>query len=51
MARGMVSKDADNVYKGRDAFPIKSHGFANPNLGSVPRPCHDVNNLSGINGT
>ena len=51
MAHDLVSKDADNVYDGRDALPIKSYGFTNPYTGSASRPFYEVNNLSGIKGT
>jgi len=51
MAHDMVSKDANNVYEGRDALPIRSRGFTNPTKGLAPRPCYEANNLSGIKGT
>jgi hypothetical protein len=53
MARGMGSKDADNVIKGWDGLPIKSNGFANPKAGSPSQPAYElcVKIFFGIKGT
>ena len=51
MARGMGSKDADNVINGWDGLPIRSSGFSNPNAGSPSQPAYDLKIFSGIKDT